>query len=841
LVKFGYNPSPSKSSLYCEYFNPDNVKEQFMHKIKLSNPVIIARSILTPIRLALILALLLIGIMPSGHPVQAATSVLPVSSSKLDSIAWYDGAIQYSVITNCFSIIQGAPYQEYGAGAYVGFLADPDAAIPTPNQVYYVHVVVAGLGNACSGMRAYIDLGLPANTSLAIDNTNKVYCFYNNQPIDPPSQCPQVLPPSPYNPGMYDIPSPDSEHAYTWPIPQGSFLEIQVPVRSSTALTNSAMVGRVWMLDGNDSPWLQPQQGVYVFSSQPSILYPSPSTTSITDNTAHSEAYLYTHGLGGTGYFDLGTDINYGLIHEAVVIPAGGNAFLAWDDWGPPPLTADTLYHWRFTFTPSSGAPVYGADQTFRTLPSGVAVVGSGATGSCTESALLSALATGQPNISFACGPLPATINLTNVISLASSRTINGGNMVTLSTNGASNHFNVQSGAQLTLTQIALNNGLSETCGGSIHVMAGGQLTLNKTSFNNNIAFESGGAVCVEASASATIHASTFTYNQSLGYAGSVGGGAVFNAGTLLINYSRLTGNSSGSMGGAVQDYGNSTINDTNFTQNTAAINGGGIDATGQVSITRGTFISNTAGIRGGGINIYLGSLVVSESSFITNHSSGYGGGIANDASEAIIQGSEFSGNTAVSVGGGLRSNGDTYVTNSTFSGNHSDGAGGGIDNSEISNPSATLSLLNVTLVGNSAGTVGGNLSLGSLSGANVTLKNTLVASGVPNNCDKWITSQGNNLESANSCGLATVGDLVNTDPKVRPLENNGGATRTHALLPNSPAVDHGNNAGAPGIDQRGFPRPVDGNNDGSVICDIGAYELVFGTTFPHYLPLVNR
>ena len=219
-------------------------------------------------------------------------------------------------------------------------MADPDAGLPAPNTVYYVHVVVAGLGNSCSGMRAYLDVGLPANTSLAIDGTNHVYCLYDNVQITPSTDCPQVLPPSAYNPGMYEIPSPDSAHAYLWPIPQGKFLEIQIPVRSTTTLTNSAMVGRVWMLDGNSSPWLQPQQGVYVFSSQPTVLYPSPSTTTIQSTTAHSEAYLYTHGLGGTGYFDLGTSTSYGLIHEAVSISAGGNAFLAWDDWGPPALNA---------------------------------------------------------------------------------------------------------------------------------------------------------------------------------------------------------------------------------------------------------------------------------------------------------------------------------------------------------------------------------------------------------------------------------------------------------------------------------------------------------------------
>jgi hypothetical protein len=798
------------------------------------NPKRITRNILTIPRLVLIMVMFLMGAMPSGISAQAATSVQPVGVAQVDSNTWYEGGIQYSTITNCFSIIQGAPYLEYGAGTYVGFLADPDNALPAPNTTYYVHVVIAGLGNACSGMRAYIDLGLPANTTLAIDYSNPVYCFYNGQPIDPPSECPQVLPPSSYNPGFYDIPSPDSAHAYTWPIPQGTFLEIQVPVRSSSPLTNSAMVGRVWMLDGNDSPWLQPTQGVYVFSNQPSVLYPSPSTTSITAIAAHSEAFLYTHGLGGTGYFDLGTDSSYGLVHESVTIDPGGNAFLAWDDWGPPALTPDTLYHWRFTFTPTSGSPVYGVDQTFRTLPSGVAVVGSGATGSCTEAALLTALATGQPSITFACGPLPATINLTAAISIGSNISIDGANMVTLSAAG-SNHFDVHSGAHFSLNQMALNDGFSDTCGGSIHVFAGSQLTLNKTSFNNNLAYDNGGAVCVDASASADIHATTFTNNQSMG------GGAVFNGGSLLIDYSRFTTNSSGSMGGALQNYGNSTVNNSYFAENTAAINGGGIDAIGSLTLAGDTFISNIAGVRGGGINIYVGSLVMRESSFITNHSNGYGGGIANDGSYVSIGSSEFSGNTAVTVGGGLRSNGTTTIENTTFSGNHSDGAGGGIDNSDPSNPSAVLYLTNVTLYENTAGSGGGNLNLSSISSANVTLLNTLVAAGTPSNCDKAVISNGYNLENANSCGLAAAGDLVNTDPRLQPLQNNGGPTRTHALPPGSPAVDAGTNSGAPGIDQRIVSRPQDGNNDGTATCDIGAYEFVYGTKLPIYLPLLVR
>ncbi len=199
--------------------------------------------------------------------------------------AWYDGLIQYSSITNCVSIIQGSPYQEAGAGVYTGFFADPDAGQPAPNTTYYVHVVVGGLGNACSGQRAVIDLALPANTSLAITPSTPVGCFYDNVAL-PANECPQSFPNSAYNSGAYSILSVDSANALTWPIPQGRILEIRVPVRSSAALTNSPLRAHVWMLDGNSSPWLHAEQGVYVFSSQPTIIYPSPSTINLAATTA---------------------------------------------------------------------------------------------------------------------------------------------------------------------------------------------------------------------------------------------------------------------------------------------------------------------------------------------------------------------------------------------------------------------------------------------------------------------------------------------------------------------------------------------------------------------------
>src|SRR6185312_15993432 len=89
-------------------------------------------------------------------------------------------------------------------------------------------------------------------------------------------------------------------------------------------------------------------------------------------------------------------------------------------------------------------------------------------------------------------------------------------------------------------------------------------------------------------------------------------------------------------------------------------------------------------------------------------------------------------------------------------------------------------------------------------------------------------SSVGFNLESANTCGFNTTGDLVDTDPHLGPLQNNGGPspTPTQALPVGSPAVDAGsctNSLGGPlTMDQRGVARPQPAGGQ----CDIGAFEL---------------
>lgn len=110
-----------------------------------------------------------------------------------------------------------------------------------------------------------------------------------------------------------------------------------------------------------------------------------------------------------------------------------------------------------------------------------------------------------------------------------------------------------------------------------------------------------------------------------------------------------------------------------------------------------------------------------------------------------------------------------------------------------------------------------------------MTLYHSIVANqqGVPD-CVSYIdrppappTSEGFNLDSDGSCGLTQSSDRPRTDPRPGPLQDNGGPTQTHALLPGSPALNAGERTLAVAYDQRGpgFPRVL-----GSA-ADIGAYE----------------
>ena len=161
-------------------------------------------------------------------------------------------------------------------------------------------------------------------------------------------------------------------------------------------------------------------------------------------------------------------------------------------------------------------------------------------------------------------------------------------------------------------------------------------------------------------------------------------------------------------------------------------------------------------------------------------------------------------------------------LLDSTIGGNSTSiGNGGGIDNYN------TLTVLNSTVNGNTAGQRGGGIL--NSSGGTITLNTTIIAgntavSGGPD-CSGIPASQGHNLigDSSGCSFTAATGDLLNVDPLLGPLQDNGGPTFTHALLPGSPAIDAGDDATCLDTDQRGISRPQ------RAACDIGAYEFVEG------------
>ena len=110
------------------------------------------------------------------------------------------------------------------------------------------------------------------------------------------------------------------------------------------------------------------------------------------------------------------------------------------------------------------------------------------------------------------------------------------------------------------------------------------------------------------------------------------------------------------------------------------------------------------------------------------------------------------------------------------------------------------------------------------MGGSNTHVENTIVSAGVANagfeNCGGTPISLGHNLDSLNQCHFTATGDLVDADPMLGPLQDNGGPVQTLALEAGSPAIDSGTDSGCPETDGRGVLRPA------GAACDIGAFEV---------------
>jgi predicted outer membrane repeat protein len=283
------------------------------------------------------------------------------------------------------------------------------------------------------------------------------------------------------------------------------------------------------------------------------------------------------------------------------------------------------------------------------------------------------------------------------------------------------------------------------------------------------------------------------------------------------------------------------------------------------------SFLTNSTSGNGGAMRVgpayyYYVYGSVRRCTFAGNHASGGGGAVHCDSNWAYgmeIADSTFEGNSCGNApGGALNNYGCTSLTlrQCTFTGNTTGAHGGAVfcgDNWGNGN----TTLINCTLTANRCGTIDNAGNGGALFAQGGTqrgiLRNTIVAGNadsgsLENDPDVFggIVSQGWNFIGATNGAPQLTNSLDHAgtaaaplNPRLSTLGQYGGTTRTHLLLPDSPARDQGNVSGL-GLfdDQRGHDRVLDGpahpNAPGGDGSDIGSTELRVGTNDAPWIAL---
>jgi hypothetical protein len=250
--------------------------------------------------------------------------------------------------------------------------------------------------------------------------------------------------------------------------------------------------------------------------------------------------------------------------------------------------------------------------------------------------------------------------------------------------------------------------------------------------------------------------------------------------------------------GGCVRAAGPTALDRTHFYRCDAALDGGCIAALEDVALTDVLLASCRAKREGGGIAVAAGAM----------------------ATLTRVTGA----GCKASAGGGIATRGALSLRNGTFLSNRAQ-LGGAVAAFVAGNAAIAHS----TLHGN------GKSNLASPAPGAITVTSSIV-SGTKTDCVGPVTSGGGNLESGSACGFTGTNDQQDEDPRLAPLDFELGDVPSLPLLPDSPAVDHGLDAGdacgdAQG-DARSFPRVLGGAGT-PALSDAGSFELGAGPAQP--------
>ena len=246
---------------------------------------------------------------------------------------------------------------------------------------------------------------------------------------------------------------------------------------------------------------------------------------------------------------------------------------------------------------------------------------------------------------------------------------------------------------------------------------------------------------------------------------------------------------------------GKITLSDLTITGAQATGNGGGLeDSSAGVNLMNDTFSNDSAG-SGGAVDTQGGNEIVGVT-FVDDSAANSGGAISNGGSFTATN-DTFVDDTAVGDGGAILTQTSATIENDTFSGD-SAASGGALYNEFDATIAADI------------------FDDGSASGSNCVDD--------PINGGSGVTDAGYNAADNSDCGMAAGNhDIVNAPEtgtggiNLESPADNGGPTQTMALGSDSPAIDYipVSTGLCPKTDQRGFPRP----DDGESACDVGAYE----------------
>jgi hypothetical protein len=361
------------------------------------------------------------------------------------------------------------------------------------------------------------------------------------------------------------------------------------------------------------------------------------------------------------------------------------------------------------------------------------------------------------------------------------------------------------------------------------------QAHVTDVTVSNNVATRAGGGVSNRlGGATMTMSGSTVVGNVAQdGASGGIG-----NSGNITVINTTLSENTATTDGGGMVNFtgGTADLSEMTFSLNSASTGGGGISnrPDANMTLTGVTVHGNTSEVEGAGGVANAGTMTMRKSIVSSNTAPEGGGGILNTETGALtLMTTTVTGNTTGTWSGGIRNLGAMDIMDTTVSNNTAQG-GAGISN----RPGAWMALTNSTVSGNEGGSVSNwsTLILASVTvsgdgifndGGWLTARNTIVDGQCTGSL--LVDSLGGNIESpGNTCFTPHPADQVFVTPEqlnLGPLQDNGGPTWTHALLPGSFAIDSVvecvNPWGFPlFVDQRGASRPH------GPACDAGSFEL---------------